>query len=237
MFKNGCIFVLFILLLNGSVKATDLPESNLSKKVVKEWTPKLTKEMEAKSQVFGSELFIRIFKASKELEVWVKTDSLFELFKTYKICTYGWKGPGPKTKQGDGYAPEGFYFVVPASLNPWSSYHLAFNLGYPNAYDRAHHSTGGSLMVHGSCASIGCYAMTDERIEEIYTMLHSAFKNGQPFIRVHIFPFRMTEKELNKHKNSKWYNFWLNLKTGYDYFEDKKIPPNVDVESGKYVFE
>ncbi|MFB6317851.1 L,D-transpeptidase family protein [Saccharicrinis sp. FJH54] len=237
MFHLRFTVVVVVFYMMKTISATDLPESNLSKRVVEEWTPKLTKEMDARGQDFGSELFIRIFKVSKELEVWVKTDSLFELFKTYKICTYGWKGLGPKTRQGDGYAPEGFYFVTPSSLNPWSSYHLAFNLGYPNAYDRAHNYTGGSLMVHGSCASIGCYAMTDKGIEEIYTLLYASFMNGQPFIRVHIFPFRMTEKELNRHKNSKWYNFWLNLKTGYDYFEDKKIPPNVEVKLGKYVFE
>ena len=237
MFQLRFTVAILFLYVMGIISAADLPESDLSKRVVKEWTPVLTEEMNAKGLTFGSGLFIRMFKSTKELEVWVEKDGKFELFKTYKICTYGWKGFGPKTRQGDGYAPEGFYFVTPTAMNPWSSYHLSFNLGYPNAYDRAHHYTGGSLMVHGSCASIGCYAMTNKRIEEIYTLMHAAFEGGQSFVRIHIFPFRMTENALKKHEKSKWYNFWLNLKTGYDFFEAKKIPPNVEVKSGKYVFE
>lgn len=135
-------------------------------------------------------------------------------------------------------APEGFYYVTPKQLNPYSSYHLSFNLGYPNAYDRAHKRTGSALMVHGNCVSIGCYAMTNEKIEEIYTLVHSALENGQSFFRVHVFPFKMTTENMNNHKDSQWFEFWSNLKQGYDYFENHNhVPPNVMVQNSTYIFE
>lgn len=235
MYRALVICMMLVFSVVG--KPVDLPESSLSKRIINELTPTLTEEMSVNGISIGSNLFIRIFKASKELEVWVEKEGTFHLFKTYKICTYGLKGFGPKTKYADGYAPEGFYFVKPSSLNPWSSYHLSFNLGYPNAYDRYHGYTGSALMVHGSCVSIGCYAMTNKRIEEIYTLMLAAFKGDQPFIRVHIFPFKMTDANLKKYSSSNWSSFWQNLKTGYDYFESKKIPPNVEVRSGVYVFD
>jgi murein L,D-transpeptidase YafK len=122
-------------------------------------------------------------------------------------------------------------------MNPLSNYHLSFNLGYPNSYDRLHGRTGSALMVHGSCVSIGCYAMTDKGIEEIFTLADAALCNGQPFFRVHIFPFPMTEENMRKHVNSKWYEFWKNLKEGYDFFEEGgHNPPNVEVKNKQYVF-
>ena len=140
-------------------------------------------------------------------------------------------------KQGDRQSPEGFYFVTPASLNPNSSYHLSFNLGYPNAFDRAHGRTGDYLMVHGDCVSIGCYAMTDEGIEEIYTLLQAALGGGQPFVGVHAFPFEMSKDNLDKFKDNPNYEFWQNLKQGWDLFEHTARPPNVEVKDKRYYFE
>jgi murein L,D-transpeptidase YafK len=126
--------------------------------------------------------------------------------------------------------------VPPGRLNPWSQFHLSFDLGYPNAYDRAHGRTGGYLMVHGNCVSIGCYAMTDPFIEEIYTLVEAALRDGQPYFRVHVFPFRMTEANLERHQESEWFEFWQNLKEGHDWFERTGTPPDVKVQSRKYVF-
>jgi murein L,D-transpeptidase YafK len=144
---------------------------------------------------------------------------------------------GPKRQLGDGQASEGFYYVRPIQLNPLSTFHLSFNLGYPNRYDRIHGRTGSALMVHGSCVSIGCYAMTDSVIEEIYTLADAAFNNGQPFFRVHLFPFRMTKGNMERHQDSAWIEFWRNLREGYDYFENTFKPPNVLVRNRRYVFE
>lgn len=198
--------------------------------------PALDKDLEAKGLQFGDPIFIRVFKATKELELWVQKGSKFELFRTYPICTYS-GALGPKVRQGDMQAPEGFYFVNRHRMNPASRFHLSFNLGYPNAYDRYHRRTGNYLMVHGNCVSIGCFAMTDARIEQIYSLAHAALANGQRFFRVHVFPFRMTDEELSKHEASPHHAFWQNLKTGYDHFEQRRRPPNVEVRRGRYVFE
>ncbi len=214
-----------------------IPSSKRSRNAIARVKPNLEEEFKNKNLNYDDPIFIRIFKEPMELEVWVKSDNKFELFKTYEICTYGSGTLGPKTRRGDGQAPEGFYFVTPQRLNPLSDFYLSFNLGYPNQYDRILRRTGGALMIHGSCVSIGCYAMTNEKIAEIYAIADAAFRNGQPFFRVHIFPFRMNKENIEKHKESEWIEFWKNLKEGYDFFENNKIPPNVEVEDNKYKFE
>ena len=183
----------------------------------------------------GSPIFVRVFKKSAELEVWLQDGDKFRLFKTYPICAYSGT-LGPKLQEGDHQAPEGFYFVSPAAMNPNSSFHLSFNIGFPNAYDRAHGRTGSFLMVHGSCVSVGCYAMTDDGIEEIYTLAERAFGGGQPFFRIHIFPFRMTAENMTLHAADFWAPFWENLREGYDLFEQDLVPPDVSVADREYVF-
>jgi hypothetical protein len=184
----------------------------------------------------GDAIFIRIFKMSAELELWIQIDEYYQLLKVYPICKQsGYLGP--KLQEGDGQGPEGFYKVTKEQLNPNSSYHLSFNLGFPNQYDKLHQRTGSALMVHGDCVSIGCYAMTDEKIEEIYTLVENALDRGQEAIDVHIFPFRMVEDRMLQYSDNEWYNFWGNLKEGYDYFEEGRIPPTVDVVNRRYEFE
>lgn len=213
---------------------SQIKESSLSKKVVKTQYPLLEKAFTEKELTFGNPVFMRIFKEDEELEIWVKKENVYELFKKYTICYFS-GGLGPKKKQGDCKSPEGFYSVKPKHLNPYSTFHLSFDTGYPNEYDRANGYTGSALMVHGSCVSIGCYAMTDERIEEIYSIVQKAFEKGQQQIKLHIFPFRMTESKLAKHKDSEYYTFWQSLKEGYDYFEKNNLPPDVTVSNKKYV--
>ena len=200
--------------------------------------PKLKRQLHAKGLRLGDPVFIRIFKESRELEVWVREPlkKTFKRFKTYRIVNWGGGSLGPKVKQGDGQAPEGFYHVGRSRMKPDSKYHLAFNLGYPNTYDRAHRRTGKYLMVHGNKVSIGCYAMTDAWIEEIYTLTDAALRRGQAYFRVHAFPFRMTPERMEKARSSRWFSFWQNLKTGYDWFEEKQIPPDVSVEGRRYRF-
>ena len=235
--RSRFLFFICICLLGFSLQRTGIPKSTLSKKVVKSISIQLKKEFKTKGLKWGSQIFMRVFKKEKKFEVWVKNGEKFKLFKTYSICYYS-GGLGTKTKQGDGKSPEGFYFVKPNQLNPYSSYHLAFNIGYPNKYERLKGYTGSALMVHGRCVSIGCYAMGNSNIEEIYTLLQMALENNQPFIRIHIFPFKFTDAQMNSQriKKSKSYSFWKNLKEGYSAFEKTKVPPNVEVKNGKYVF-
>lgn len=238
--KKSVIILLFaIAFLFATVsEGREIPSSARSRAAISRVKPKLQKEFSLAGFNWGTQIFIRIFKRTKELEIWLKDREKFRLFKTYKICTYGWRYLGPKTKQGDGRAPEGFYFVLPRQLNPNSKYHLSFNLGYPNTYDRIHGRTGSALMVHGKCVSIGCYAMTDEGIEEIFALADASLRKGQRFFRVHIFPFHMTDKNMKKYRRSDWYEFWKNLKKGYDFFEKNgHYPPNVEVKNKRYVFE
>lgn len=183
----------------------------------------------------GNSVYIRIFKASNELELWMETPKGYQLVKTYPICSFS-GNLGPKVKEGDRQAPEGFYSVDRGRLHPKSNYHRAFNLGFPNAFDRSHGRTGSFLMIHGSCGSRGCYAMTDERIDEIYGVVEAAIEAGQEEVPIHVFPFRMTQRNLSWYKNSKWMEFWNNLAEGYSWFEKHGRPPKVDVNAGKYVF-
>jgi len=181
----------------------------------------------------GDKIFVRIFKNESLLEVWIKPDHEYVLFKRYPICKYsGYLGP--KLKEGDRQSPEGFYKVTKRLLNPNSKYHLAFNLGYPNTYDRAHKRTGSYLMVHGECVSIGCYAMTNGKIEEIYTLVDKALRKGQKYVQVHAYPFYMTSENMAEYQDSKWYDFWSELKEGYDYFEAEKLPPHIKVKNKHY---
>lgn len=201
--------------------------------------PALEAELAAKGLRPGLPVFIRIFKESSELELWMEPDpgSEYTLFKTWPVCR--WSGKlGPKLREGDGQAPEGFYFVPPRRMNPESEYHLSFDLGFPNDYDRHHRRTGSHLMVHGDCVSIGCYAMTDAAIEEIYFLAAESLKRGAPFFRVHVFPYRMSDERMETlSEAAEWFAFWANLKEGYDYFEFLKRPPDVTVAEGKYRFE
>ena len=180
-------------------------------------------------------IFVRIFKEESEFEVWKqREDGHFYHFKTYPICN--WSGDvGPKIVQGDKQAPEGFYTVARHQMNPNSQFYLAFNIGYPNAYDRAHKRTGDALMVHGKCKSAGCYAMTDAFVEEIYALAREAFIGGQDGFQVHAFPFRMTDANLARHNKHAALKFWSSLKEGYDYFETTRQLPQVAVCDRKYV--
>lgn len=214
---------------------TATPVSQVSQEVTARMRPEISLAMQKKGLSLGLPIFIRIFKESDELEVWVWRGETFRLFKTYTICDYS-GGLGPKEREGDKQSPEGFYRVGTGQLNPWSKFHLAFNLGYPNEYDRLCKRTGGALMVHGRCSSVGCFAMTDYRMEEIYTIAEAALSGGQESFAVHIFPFRMTEENMRRHRHSRWRSFWLNLQEGYDLFERHAVPPEVAVLRDRYIF-
>lgn len=183
----------------------------------------------------GSPVFVRIFKEESELEIWKqRDDGRFYHFKTYPICT--WSGElGPKIKEGDRQAPEGFYTITPELMNPNSKYYLSFNLGFPNAFDRSWGRTGNSVMVHGKCRSAGCYAMTDAMMEDIYGLTREALKAGQQGFQLQALPFRMTDARMAREKGNKNYAFWKTLKEGYDHFEKHRIPPGVVVCERRYV--
>ncbi len=198
----------------------------------------LQRDMTEAGLRFGDPVFIRAFKEEKQLEFFLRNRATrkFDLFRIYPIAAASGT-LGPKLLEGDSQVPEGFYFVPPEAMKPDSQFHLAFNIGYPNEYDRAHQRTGTVIMVHGDRVSIGCLAMTDEKIEEIYTLCAAALQGGQPYFRIHIYPFRMTSERLLKATGDPNEDFWRNLKQGYDLFEKNRVPPSVSVAGGLYRFD
>ncbi|MBB1249054.1 murein L,D-transpeptidase family protein [Rhizobium sp. G21] len=184
----------------------------------------------------SSPIMMRIFKEEEVMEIWkADVNNRYQLVASYPICA--WSGQlGPKKKEGDRQAPEGFYTVAPGQMNPNSSYYLSFNIGYPNKYDRAYGRSGSNLMVHGACSSSGCYSMSDAAVLQIYAFARDSFRGGQKAFQIQAFPFRMTADNMAKHRSSEHFPFWQNLKTGYDYFEITKRPPEVEVCEKKYVF-
>ncbi len=184
----------------------------------------------------GAPILVRIFKREFELELWMKRDGAFQRFATYPICR--WSGTlGPKFKQGDRQAPEGFYFVDAGALNPNSRWYRSFNLGYPNAYDAAHGRTGSLIMVHGGCGSVGCFAMTNDQMGEIWRLVTAALTGGQKRFQVQVYPFRMSDEKLQAYKDHPALPFWKTLKRGNDLFEANLLPPRVAVCNGSYQFE
>ena len=205
-------------------------------RALKPLPPALAAEIDKRNMPRESPILVRIFKEESELEVWKQdAEGKFALLKTYPVCR--WSGElGPKVKAGDRQAPEGFYTITPGQMNPNSNYYLAFNLGFPNAYDKANDRTGDFLMVHGDCSSAGCYAMTDEQIQEIYALGRDSFLGGQKSFQVQAYPFRMTPVNMARHRNNPNMPFWRMIKEGNDHFEVTRAEPRVDVCEKRYVF-
>src|SRR5436190_15592527 len=200
-------------------------------------SPQMLAQLERKHMPINSPILIRLFKEESEAEVWKQdTSGRFALLKTYPICR--WSGElGPKMREGDRQAPEGFYTVRSGQMNPNSREYLSFDIGYPNAYDRAYGRTGGDIMMHGGCSSAGCYAMTDEQVAEIYALARESFDGNQRSFQVQAYPFRMTPLNLVKHIDNPNMPFWRMLKEGNDHFEVTNLEPKVAVCERRYVFD
>jgi len=193
-------------------------------------------QMESLDTTPSSPTLIRTYKKEAELEIWkMKSNGEYALLKTFPMCR--WSGQlGPKKREGDMQVPEGFYSIAPGQMNPNSHYYLAFNVGYPNAYDRAYGRTGGNVMVHGVCSSAGCFSMTDEQVADIYAIARDSFNGGQREIQLQSYPFHMTAENMAKFRLDPNIDFWKNLKNGSDYFEVTKAEPPVLVCGKHYVF-
>ncbi|MFJ4238695.1 peptidoglycan meso-diaminopimelic acid protein amidase [Serratia nevei] len=187
-----------------------------------------------KQQLLGSPVYIQIFKEERKLELYAKMGNEFRLVNTFPICNFS-GGLGPKRREGDFKSPEGFYSVDARHLKPDSKYYRAINIGFPNDYDKSQGYSGAYLMIHGECKSIGCYAMTNTYMDEIYRYVEAAFAYGQSRVDISIYPFRMTEQNLKRHASSSYIAFWHQLKPGYDYFAKNHQPPMMTVDNGQYV--
>ncbi|TND07151.1 MAG: hypothetical protein FD123_3296 [Bacteroidetes bacterium] len=247
--KRILLFLPLFLLVSMTFQATGSFRSQ-QKKIAKVKTsysekwPGITKRLKELNLDSSSiNICIRAFKKEGQLEVWVKSfgSAAYQLYTTYEICQ-GSGVLGPKRCQGDGQVPEGFYTVN--IFNPYSSYYLSLGVSYPNASDRffaCKRDPGGAIMIHGSCVTIGCIPLTDDKIKELYVLAVEAKNNGQQHIPIHIFPARLSSSGLAGLLADESYKehhaFWKNLKSGYDYFEEKKIAPKVTIDAkGVYSF-
>lgn len=224
-----CLPALFAFAHAGGV-----PETARSRAAYEAQAAPLKAALAEKGLALGSPVFLQITKAPAELTAYVQdTEGRFQPFRSWPVCSMSGR-PGPKLREGDLQAPEGFYKVKPGQMNPASSYHLSFNLGFPNAFDRANGRTGSFLMVHGSCVSVGCFAMTDPVIEEVWTLMQAAFEGGQSAVDVHIFPFPMTAANMAAQGASEHAAFWEGLKPAWDAFEASGKVPGVRVAGKAY---
>ncbi|MBV8790491.1 MAG: murein L,D-transpeptidase [Pseudolabrys sp.] len=231
------------LVLSATAFATLMPLMCLAEEVhqlpakAAELSPELLALFQQKNMAKHSPILVRVFKEESELEVW-KQDQTghFQLLKTYPICR--WSGDlGPKLHEGDRQAPEGFYAITPQLMNPNSNFYLAINTGFPNSFDKANDRDGSFLMIHGDCWSSGCYAMTDEQMDEIFSLARDSLLGAQPSFQVQAYPFRLTPANLARHRNNPHMAFWRMLKIGNDHFETTHLEPKVDVCDRRYVFD
>jgi murein L,D-transpeptidase YafK len=193
---------------------------------------------QAKNLTFPSPILIQVFKIENELDVWVNDSNQYKLFKTYKICKISGVS-GRKLKEGDKQVPEGFYFIE--KFNPQSDYHLSLGINYPNDVDKVvtdKDNPGGQIYIHGGCVSVGCMAMTDEQIKEIYLLALEGQKLGETNIPVNIYPFRMTDAQFNRFTSTfpHLLPFWQSLKLGHDAFDKTHVWVAPDMVNGQYLF-
>lgn len=233
VFASACVLAILAAALGGCASTIYAPKAAVRTGTVRTAT---LRQMERLNMERAAPVLIRIYKEDSTLEVW-KQDRTgnYALLNSYPICKFS-GNLGPKIMTGDHQAPEGFYDITPDQMNPNSSEYLAFNTGFPNAYDRSLGRTGSFLMVHGGCRSVGCYAMTDSAMEEIYGLVDEAFKGGQQKVQLQAFPFRMTAQNLARHDGDPNMPFWQMLKTGSDAFLAAEHPPKVAVCDRRYVF-
>ncbi len=190
-------------------------------------------------------LFIA-YKANKKLEIYVgNPEKQMSLFKTYDVCAQS-GDIGPKYKSGDNQTPEGYYYID--RYNPASNFHLSLGLNYPNKADKIRSNAldlGGDIFIHGNCVSIGCLAMTDESIKEIYTLAIMARNSNQMKIPVIIAPFTMLQskkmdfdKQADLKPYAKYFGLWKSIFEGISTLHKTKQLPKFKIDrAGNYIIQ
>ncbi|WP_132777284.1 L,D-transpeptidase family protein [Sphingobacterium alimentarium] len=178
------------------------------------------------------------YKDIDRLDVFAKStrDTAYKRIQQYKICARSGQ-LGPKKAEGDKQVPEGFYHIN--RFNPKSKFYLSLGLNYPNAYDRAQQYTGSDIFIHGKWETVGCLPMTDELMKEIYLYALWAKESGQEKIPVYIFPFEMTDENMEKYKSQveeSTFSFWQNIQEGYLLFQKNHQELSTKVQNQKYIF-
>ncbi len=184
----------------------------------------LGEAFKARGLHLGAPVFLRIFKEQSAIELWVSRGARYVRFKTYPICQYSGV-LGPKLLEGDRQAPEGLYYIRASDMIVNLRWHRAMDLNFPNAYDLANGRTGSGILIHGKCSSIGCFALTDGMVEELYEAVEAALNAGQARVPVLSLPFPMTGDNIAAHAGVEWLPFWRELKRAHDLFERDRLPP------------
>ncbi len=195
----------------------------------------LSQEFEAKGLKLGSSVFLRVYKQTSEMELWVQRGPRYELFKIYRICRWS-GGLGPKFYEGDRQSPEGVYRITASDLIVNQRWDRAMEINYPNSFDRENGRSGSHILIHGKCGSIGCFAIQDQNVEEVYGAVRAALHNGQAYVPVLALPFRFSALAPDKEDTLQMNEFWGDLRRADLLFERDRLPPVAWICDGRYYF-
>ncbi len=195
----------------------------------------LAQEFAGKGLKLGSPVFIRVYKQTSEMELWVQQGPRYVLFKTHGICR--WSGVlGPKFYEGDRQSPEGLYRITTSDLIVNRRWDRAMNINYPNSFDNLNSRGGSGILIHGGCGSIGCFAIQNENVEDVFGAVRAALKGGQAYVPVLTLPFRFTALAPEKEDTLHMSEFWADLRRADLLFERDKVPPAAWICDGRYYF-
>jgi murein L,D-transpeptidase YafK len=225
--------------VGGLLPSTEPSSTPRSRALVDAAVARLAPELGKLGLAAGDPVVLRLFKEENELEIWMKPshEPLFTLFKVHRLSISAGR-PGPKLREGDGQAPEGFYEIRAGGLRPETRHHLGLDLGYPNRLDQSLGRGGSDIMIHGGEGSAGGFGLAPAVMDEVYALIDAALREGEPSVPVHLFPFRLTDRRMDEvvEGRSRWTEEWVNLKEGYDFFETVRLAPAIGTERGRYDF-
>lgn len=171
-------------------------------------TSRLKASFDAASLAFPpKKLALIAYKDVNELQLWGSEKQRWALVKTYQVKAASGV-LGPKLTEGDKQVPEGIYSIE--SLNPNSAFHLSMKLNYPNEFDltwakkERRHTPGTNIFIHGKAVSIGCLAMGDESIEELFLLVNRVGRSQVTVIISPTNPYQSTL--LNPEPERLWVN-------------------------------
>ena len=236
-FRRVCVLLgalaLSFALFADAKAATLIDKSPSSVAAVKEGL--LAEELASKGLKLGSPVFLRVYKQSSKMELWIAQGPRYALFKTYRICR--WSGAlGPKMFEGDRQSPEGLYHITSEDLIVNPRWHRAMNINYPNRFDVVNGRGGSGILIHGKCGSVGCFAIQDNNVEEVYNVVRAALHNGQVSIPVLALPFSFAKYAPAVEDTLKLNEFWSDLRRADILFNRDRVPPTAWVCDGRYYF-
>jgi len=241
--KGYLQFILLLTMTTSAIAQSGFKNQQLKFERVKtaydqKWES-LKKELSSAGFKAPFKLYIAAYKHEGKLEIWLQStdQKKYKLYKRYDFCAHSGV-LGPKIKEGDLQTPEGFYYIN--AFNPKSNFYLSLGINYPNSIDLKRSNQekpGGDIYIHGNCVTVGCIPLTDEKIKEVYVLAVEARNSGQLQIPVNIFPFNMSDANLNKYtiQYPQQKIFWQNLQRGYAYFEKHQILPIIRQVNGNYI--